>query len=142
MVPYELTFAVPSPGGSTAFIEFSPSGRSLAVGDQEFSSLYILDRHAGFHPTLSVTTPSKPTALVWETPQAFYVGLDDGRFVYYRIDPKGKKLVEGVANNTFRGAFPITAMALDIESKTLVLSVGPEVFAFRRIRTTSGSVCL
>ena len=31
-------------------------------------------------------------------------------------------------NHMFRGAFPITAMALDAESKMLVLSVGPSVF--------------
>jgi WD40 repeat protein len=135
MVNYELTFTVPSPGGYTAFIEFSPDGQFLAVGDQD-SSLYILDRCAGFHPTFSAITPSKPTALVWETSQAFYVGLDDGRFILYRIDPRGKKLVEGMTNYTFRGAFPITAMAVDRESKTLVLSVGPGVFAFQRIRTS------
>ena len=40
------------------------------------------------------------------------------------------KLVQGVTNHSFRGVFPITPMALDTESKTLVLSVGPEVFAF------------
>ncbi|KAF9781587.1 hypothetical protein BJ322DRAFT_1022987 [Thelephora terrestris] len=137
MVHYELTFTVPSPGSCTAFVEFSPSGRFLAVGDRDSSLLYILDRRAGFHPNLSVVAPTKPTALVWETPQTFYVGLGDGRFIHYRIDLKGMKVVAGVANHMFRGAFPITAMALDTKSKTLVLSVGPGVFAFRRVRTTS-----
>jgi hypothetical protein len=137
MVHYELTFTVPSPGSCTAFVEFSPSGRFLAVGDRDSSLLYILDRRAGFHPNLSVVAPTKPTALVWETPQTFYVGLGDGRFIHYRIDLKGMKVVVGVANHMFRGAFPITAMALDTKSKTLVLSVGPGVFAFRRVRTTS-----
>ena len=137
MAHYELTFTVPSPGRHTTFTEFSPCGRFLAVGDRDVSSLYILDRGAGFHPTLSAITPAKPTSLVWEDSQVFYVGLGDGRFMHYRIDSKDKTLVEGITNDSFRGAFPITAMALDIESKTLVLSVGPGVFAFRKIRTTS-----
>ena len=133
---YELNSTVPSPGSSAAFIEFSPTGRFLAVGDQDHCSLYILDKLAGFHPIISATTPAKPTALVWETAVAFYVGLSDGRFIHYRIDLKGNKLVKGTANNFFHGAFPVTAIALSNESKTLVLSVGPDVFAFRRIRAT------
>jgi hypothetical protein len=137
MVRYELNFTVSSPGKSTTFIEFSPNGRFLAVGDRDFPFLYILDRLAGFHPTISVATSAKPTALVWETSKAFYVGLSDGCFIYYRIDLGGNKLVKGAANNLFHGMFPIAAIALDAESKTLVLSVGPDVFAFRRIRTTS-----
>jgi WD40 repeat protein len=137
MASYELHSTVPSPGSYTTFIEFSPNGRFLAVGDRDFSSLYLLDRRAGFHPTLSVITPAKPTALVWETSGAFYVGLADGRFTFYQIDLGGEKLVEGMTNHAFRGVFPITAMALDVDSKTLVLSVGPEVFVFRRIRATS-----
>ena len=137
MVHYELNFTVPSPGGSTTFIEFSPNGRFLAVGDRDFPSIYILDRLAGFHPTISATTPAKPMALVWETSKAFYVGFSDGSFIHYRIDLGGNKLVKGAVNGLFHGVFPVTAIALDAESKTLVLSVGPDVFAFRRIRTTS-----
>ena len=134
---YELSFAVPSPGSSTIFVEFSPNGRFLAVGDWDSSSLHILDRLAGFHPTISATTPAKPKALVWETSKALYIGLNDGRFIHYRLDLGGAKLVKGATNNFFHGGFPITAIALDMESRTLVLSVGPDVFAFRRIRATS-----
>ncbi|KAF9642055.1 hypothetical protein BDM02DRAFT_3133357 [Thelephora ganbajun] len=134
---YELTFTISSPGKSIVFMEFSPNGRFLAVGDRHSSSLYILDRFAGFHPTISATTPAKPTALVWETSKTFYVGLSDGRFIYYQIDLRGSKLVKGAVNSFFHGSFPMTAIALDAESKTLVLSVGPDVFAFRRIRATS-----
>jgi len=141
MACYELNFTVSAPGRSTTFIEFSPNGRFLAVGDQG-SFVYILDRLAGFHPTISTATPDKPTALVWETPKVFYVGLSDGCFIHYQVDLGGRKLVKGATNSVFRGVFPITAMALDVESKTLVLSVGPEVFAFRRIRTTSMCACL
>ncbi|KAF9777820.1 hypothetical protein BJ322DRAFT_1025551 [Thelephora terrestris] len=110
MAHYELNFTVPSTRSRIAFIEFSPCA----------------------------FTPTGPTALVWETSGAFYVGLSDGCFIHYQIDLEGKKLVEGVKNNLFRGSFPITAMALDAESKTLALSVGPNVFAFRRIWDTSG----
>lgn len=134
---YELNFTIPSPGGSIAFMEFSPNSRFLAVGDRDSSSLYILDRLAGFHPTISAATPAEPTALVWETSKALYVGLNDGRFVHYRIDPGSNKLVKGATNGFFHCGFPATAVALDAESKTLVLSVGPDVFAFRRVRTTS-----
>ncbi|KAF9642840.1 hypothetical protein BDM02DRAFT_3132825 [Thelephora ganbajun] len=137
MVHYKLNFTVSSPGNSTVFVEFSPNGRFLAVGDRDLSSLYILDRLTGFHPTISATTPAEPTALVWETSKAFYVGLSDGCFTYYQIDLGGSRLVKGVTNSVFHGVFPVTAMALDTESKTLVLSVGPEVFAFQRIRMTS-----
>jgi WD40 repeat protein len=78
MVPYQLDFVVPSPGQSISVIEFSPDGRFLAVGDRDSSVLYILDRLAGFHPTISAVTLPKPTALVWETSTAFYVGSSDG----------------------------------------------------------------
>lgn len=125
---YELNFTVPSPRNSTTFVEFSPNGRFLAVGDRDSSSLYILDRLTGFHPTISTATSAKPTALVWETSKALYVGLSDGRFVHYQIG--GDKLVKGVTNSLFHGGFPITAISLDMESRTLVLSVGPDVFAF------------
>ena len=134
---YELTFTISSPGKSIVFMEFSPNGRFLAVGDQESSSLYILDRLAGFHPKVSTVTPAKSTALVWESSRAFYVGLSDGRFVHYKIDLGGNRLVKGAVNSLFYGGFPTTAIALDVESKTLALSVGPDVFVLRRIRATS-----
>lgn len=137
MTHYDLNFTVSSPGNSIMFVEFSPNGRFLAVGDWGFSSLHILDKLAGFHSTISVATPAKPTALVWETSKAFYVGLSDGRFIQYRIDTGGGRLVKGAVNNLFHGVFPATAIALDAESRTLVLSVGPDVFAFRRVRATS-----
>ena len=140
MVYYRLNFTVPSPGNSSpTLVEFSPNGRFLVVGNLDSSSLHILDRLAGFHPTTSATMPAKPTALVWEDSKAFYVGLSDGRFIHYRIDLLGRKLVKGATNSLFHGVFPATAIALDAESKTLVLSVGPDVFAFRRIRATSTS---
>jgi len=136
MVHYELNFTVPSPGNFTTFLEFSPNGRFLAVGDRD-SSLHILDGLTGFHPVISATTPTKPTALVWETSKSLYVGFSDGRFTYYQIDLGGNKLVKGFTNSYLYGRFPATAIALDVESRTLVLSVGPDVFAFRRIRATS-----
>lgn len=132
---YKLNFTISSPGNSTEFVEFSSNSRYLAVGDR--NSLYILDRLTGFHPTISTIAPAKPTALVWESPKTFYVGLSDGRFIHYQIDLRGKRLVKGYTNNRFRGGIPITAIALDMESETLVLSLGPEVFAFRRVRATS-----
>jgi hypothetical protein len=138
MNDYELDFTIPSPGISTTFVEFSPDGRFLAVGDQRLSSLYILDKFAAFHPTIAVTTLAAPTAIVWETTETFYVGLRDGHFFHYRVYPKEKQLVQGVPNGFLRDeGFPITAMALDAESRTLVVSVGPGVFAFRRVRATS-----
>ena len=132
---YELDFTVPSPRNSTTLVEFSPDGRFLAVGDGD-SSLHILDGLAGFHLAISTTTLAKPTALVWETSKSLYVGLSDGRFTHYEIDLGGNKLVKGPTNGLFHGGFPTTAIALDVGSRTLVMSVGPEVFAFRRICTT------
>ena len=129
---YELHSTIPSPGASTAFLEFSPNGRFLAVGDRALPLLYILDSLSGFHPIISGVMPAKPTVLVWENSKEFYVGLDDGRFVHYQISQGGKELVKGVVNNNFYGRFPATAIALDVESKTLVLSVGPGIFVFRR----------
>ena len=136
MDDYELSFTISSPGKSTAFMEFSPNGRVLAVGDQDSSRLYILDRLTGFRSTISGGTLAKPTALVWETSKTFYVGLSDGVFIHCRVDLSGRRLV-GVSANSFPGPFPVTAIALDAESKTMVLSVGPDVFALRRIRTAS-----
>lgn len=139
MVYYRLNSTVPSPGKTPTFIEFSPNGRFIAVGDRDSSSIYVLDRLAGFHPTLSTTTPAEPTALVWETSKSFYVGLGNGDFTYYQINLREKTLVKGLTNNFFHGTFPATAIALDAELKTLVLSVGPDVFAFRRTRATGPS---
>lgn len=137
MFCYKLNFTISSPSKTTTFVEFSPDGRFLAIGDRCLSALFILDKIAGFHPTISATMPADPTALVWETSKTFYVGLSDGRFVYYQIDLGNRKLVKGPVNNFFYGVFPATAIALDAESRTLALSVGPEVFVFRRIRATS-----
>lgn len=137
MVCYKLNSSVSSPGKSTKFIEFSPNSRFLAVGAEGLSSLYILDKLTGFRSTISTATPTAPMALVWETSKTLLVGLSDGCFVHYRIDPGSHKLVKDTVNSYFYGRFPITAMALDAESKTLALSVGPEVFAFRRVRATS-----
>lgn len=137
MTDYELSFTIPSPGKYASFAEFSQNGRFLAVGDRDSSLLSILDRCAGFHKSFSVVTPAKPTALVWETSKAFYVGLSNGQFAHYQVDIKNRKLVEGAMSKLFHGTLPITAMALDQESKTMVLSMGPGVFAFRRIRETS-----
>ena len=83
MVCYKLNSTVSSPGKSITFIEFSPNGRFIAVGDRGLPSLFILDKLTGFHPKISATTPAEPTALVWESSKAFYVGLSNGRFVYY-----------------------------------------------------------
>lgn len=140
MNSYKLNFNIPSPGDSLSFIEFSPDGRLLAVGDRDRSVLFILDKLAGFHPTISFITLAIPTALVWETTETFYVGLSDGNFVHYRINLKDNTLVEGVVDSSlYYEGFPITAMALDVGSKTLIMSVGPGVFAFRRICATSKS---
>lgn len=135
---YELNFIIPSPARSASFMEFSPDGRFLAVGDQGLSSLHILDKVTGFHPIIAGMLTGEPTALVWETSETFYAGLKNGVFIHYRIDQKANELVEGVVNVSLRDeGFPITAMALDVESKRMVISVGPGVFAFRRIRGTS-----
>lgn len=140
MSQYELDSVVSSPVGPTTFLDFSSNGRFLVVGGQDPTSLHVLDRLAGFHPMVSFVTPAEPTALVWETPKTFYAGFRDGRFVHYRIDLGENRLVAGATNNFFHGSFPITAMALDAESETLVLSVGPEIFMFRRILATSTSI--
>ena len=139
MSRYELNFTVPSPGNSTTFMDFSTNGRFLAVGDRDFSSLYILDRFAGFHPKISAVTLAPPTSLVWETAETLYVGMNDGHFVHYRVDLKENKLAE-IARNCYlrEGGFPINAMALDAGSRTLVTSAGPGVFVFRRTRATGG----
>ena len=136
MVRYELNSTIHSPGSVVTFIEFSPDGRFVAIGDHS-CSLYILDKLAGFHPTISSATHARPTALVWETTTAFYVGLGDGCFFYYQVDLNNKRLVEGAMNKQFRGPFPITAIALDAKSETLVSSLGPGVYAFKRKGTTS-----
>ena len=139
MANYELNSTVPSPGDFVSFIEFSPNGRFLGVGDCDHSSVCVLDRRSGFHKTLSVVTPAEPTALVWETSEAFYVGLSNGTFIRYQIKIGGgvEMLERGLVNNLFHGTLPVTAMGLDEDSKTLVLSVGPGVFALRRVNATS-----
>ena len=139
MANYELNSTVPSPGDYISFIEFSPNGRFLGVGDCDHSSVCILDRRSGFHRTILAVTPAEPTALVWESSEAFYVGLRNGIFIRYRIKIGGgaETLERGLVNNLFHGTLPVTAMGLDEDSKTLVLSVGPGIFALRRVNATS-----
>ena len=139
MANYELNSTVPSPGGYTSFIEFSPNGRFLGVGDCDHSSVCVLDRRSGFHQTLSAVVPAEPTALAWESSEAFYVGLSNGTFIRYKIKIcRGVEMLERcLVNNLFYGTLPVTAMGLDEDSKTLVLSVGPGIFALRRVNATS-----
>lgn len=135
MTFYHLTSSIRSPGGSTTFLEFSPDSQFLAIGDRDLSSLFILDGRTGYYPNLCATTPAKPTALVWDTTETFYVGLSNGCFVHYQIDLETYQLAKGTVNTTLRGVFPVTAMALSEGSMVLALSVGPDVFIFHRIHT-------
>lgn len=140
MDSYKLEYSLRSPTNYPVFAEFSPDGRFLAVGDRSGSKIYLLDRLVGFNPKISANMREKPTALVWESCEAFYVGLVDGRLTHFRINLKDEELVEGTSTCSFCGVFPvlpIRAMALDVCSETLVVAMGPEVFAFRRIRSTS-----
>lgn len=134
MTIYHLTSSIHSPGKATTFLEFSPDSQFLAVGDRDLSSLFILGGRTGYYPNLSATTLAEPTALVWDTTEAVYVGLSNGCFVHYQIDLENNKLAKGVLNNSLRGAFPVTAIALNEGSTVLAVSVGPEVFVFQRIR--------
>ena len=133
MVPYQLDWEIHSLWGQPMFIEFSPNAKFLAVGYRGFPSLRLLDRTNEYNPSISISMLEKPTALVWETSYAFYVRLTDGCFTHYQVDPGGGKLVTGPTNHFFHGVyptFPVTTMGLDVDSMTLVLSVGLEVFAF------------
>lgn len=133
MTFYHLTSSIRSPGRSTTFLEFSPDSRFLAIGDRDLSSLFILDGRTGYY--LSAATLAKPTALVWDTTETFYVGLSNGCFVHYQIDLETHKFVKGAMNKTLCGVFPVTAIALNEVSTVLALSVGPDVFIFHRIHT-------
>ena len=141
MTSYQLSSAVRSPGRSITFLEFSPNGRFLAVGDRGLSSLSILDKCTGYHPNLSTTMPAEPRALVWDASEAFYVGLGDGCFIHCQIDHERNDIVKGAVNSALYGVFPVTAIALHQGSNILAVSVGPEVFLFQRARTTSGFTC-
>ena len=136
MNPYELYSTAPSPGRSTTILEFSPDGRYLAIGDSGHS-LCILDGLVAFNRTISTVASAKPTALVWDTTEVLHVGFDNGCFISYRIDLKGRKLVKSAVNRRFHGPFPVTAIAIDAGSKTLVICVGPQLYAFRKNGLTS-----
>lgn len=140
MTFYQLASTIRSPGSSIGFLEFSPNGRFLAVG-HGYSSVSLLDKTNGFGLKISNATPTYPTALAWETSKSFYVGLDDGRFIYYTIDLRGNQLVKGPVDGRFCGAFPVTAIGLNKDRKILAVSVGPEVFIFQRALTTSEFIC-
>ncbi|KAF9644391.1 hypothetical protein BDM02DRAFT_3131799 [Thelephora ganbajun] len=133
---YKLYCTINAPVSSIHFMEFSTNGRFLAVGGEGSNVLYILDKLAGFRPTLSANLFANPASLVWESATKFYVGLSDGRFVDYRIDLANKRLAKGTTNSSLRGGLPATAIAIDAESKTLALAVGPDVFALRRVNRT------
>ena len=133
---YELHCTLRSPRESVNFMAFSPSGRFLIVGDGEPPRLRVFDRQVGFQLTIEKDVASSPTSLTFETPTSFLAGLEDGRFVEYRIDLASNRLVKGWTNNMLRGISHITAIALDETSKILALAAGPSVFVFSRIPET------
>jgi hypothetical protein len=136
---YNLYCTINVPVPSIMFMEFSTNGRFLAIGGEGDSVLHILNKLTGFHPRLSANLPANPTSLVWESATKFFVGLSDGRFVDYRMDLANKRLEKGTMNSSLYGGLPSTAIAIDAESKTLALAVGPDVFAFRRTTGTGAN---
>jgi hypothetical protein len=141
MTLYEAEFTVPAPGDYTTYLEFSPNGRFLAVGESmDPPSVSLLDGQVGFGRKISTITQGIPTAHVWESSGSFFVGFGNGRITNYRIDSKEENLVKGITTHPFRGVFPvfpITAMALNANSETLAVAMGPDIFAFRRINAKS-----
>lgn len=117
-------------------MEFSPTGRFLVVGDREPARLRVFDRQVGFRLTIGEDVTSSPTSLTFESPTSFLAGLDDGRFVEYRIDPSSQRLVKVWTNSALRGISYIAAIALDETSQILALAVGPSVFVFSRVSET------
>ena len=133
---YSLQYTILFPGTSVGFMEFSPSGRFLLVGDGRRDRLYVLDRVAGFRPMIETDTISSPTSLTFESSSSFFVGLDDGRFVEYKVDLRSKYLVKGWTNDALQGSLPVTAMSLNATARILALAVGPGVFVFNRVART------
>lgn len=136
MNEYLLQHTLQSLGGSVSVVEFSPNGRFLIVGEGQPARLQVLDRLAGFCPTIEADTISQPTSFVFESSATFLAGLDDGRFVVYSIDLRSKRLIKGWTNNVLRGPSSVAAIALNETSQILALAVGPSVFVFRRISET------
>jgi len=133
---YNLQYTIHFPGTSVGFMEFSPNGRFLIVGDGRRDRLYVLDRVTGFRPLVETGTISSPTSLAFENSTSFFVGLSDGRFVEYRVDLRSKYLVKGWTNDALHGSLPATAMTLDATARILALAVGPGVFVFNRVART------
>lgn len=139
MDDYKLCYTINVPVTSILFMEFSTNGRFLAVAEEGHRIIYVLEESKGFYPTFSAKLSANPTSLVWESSAKFYVGLSDGRFVDYRVDLINQRLAKGTTNSYLYGGFPATAIAIDAKSTTLALSVGPDVFAFRRINRTGAN---
>ena len=139
MDDYKLYHTINVPVASILFMEFSTDGRFLAIAEEGHRDLYILDKSKGFYPPFSENLPANPISLVWGSSMEFYVGLSDGRFVDYTIDLSNKQPTRGIINSSLYGRFPVTAIAIDAESTTLALAVGPDVFAFRWVNDTGAN---
>ena len=139
MDDYELCYTINVPATSILFMEFSTTGRFLAVAEGGHGDIHVLEESKGFYPTFSTNLSAMPTSLVWESSTKFYVGLSDGRFVDYGIDLTNQRLTKGTTNSSLYGGLPATAIAIDAKSTTLVLAIGPDVFAFRRTSRTGAN---
>lgn len=136
MSEYGLQHTLPCPGDSVRFMEFSPNGRFLIMAGWGQGRLHVLDRLAGFSSAVETSTISPSTSLTFESSSSFLVGLEDGRFVEYKIDLRSRHLVKGWTNDSLHGNLSVAAIALDATARILALAVGHDVFVFHRAART------
>jgi len=142
MDAYRLRFAHSYPGNYISFTDLSADGRFLILGDERIACLRVLqvDHCIGFRPAISmdVSLAAEPTSLTFESSVSFLVGLSDGRFAKYLIDPSANRLVHQWTNDTLHGVFPVTALTLDSTVRILALAAGSRIFLFHRHTKTGG----
>jgi len=132
MLGYTLKFTLPNPTPRVSFLEFSPSGATLAVGSDSANTIHLHDRSSGFQPTLCITACAVPACLAWKDHRSFVTALSDGSIVEHDLDLGSKTVINQTVHNLFKGSIPISAIVFNAGRDLLAIIVGPDVLGLKR----------
>ena len=124
----QITYRLPAnPVGQ--ILEFSPTGKHLAIGDDVGSEIRIVNCTERASIVSCVATAEIPTSFVWDPVQSekFVVGFADGTFTLFATGEEETRI------RYLYDCGAITALALSDDSLVLAVAVAfGNVFVFRR----------
>lgn len=125
---HQITYRLPAdPVGR--ILEFSPTGKYLAIGDSVGCEVRIVDCTERSSIVSCVATTETPTSFVWDPAQSekYVVGFADGTFSSFAT---GR---EEVRIDFLCGQGAITALALSDDGLVLAVAIALDsVYIFRR----------